>query len=246
MFVRLTETGERMAYLFPFAGGSASAYRPYARLFGSNYSVRAAQLPGRQDRLADAPFIEMTHLAQALADEVIRESRGRRVIFFGHSFGALIAFEVTRDLRRRGAEQPMILGVSAARAPMIKDGHRLLASLSDQELAVEIRKMGGFPTKLAEHPDFIKLTVDAVRTDLVVENTYAYYDEHPLEVPISVFGGRGDDIAVAELDAWRNVTTRRANLRMYPGDHFYLWEHAESVIAALLSDLGESPGESPQ
>jgi medium-chain acyl-[acyl-carrier-protein] hydrolase len=239
-FVPLSEGGERLAYLFPFAGGSASAYRPYAKLFGPAYSVRAAQLPGRQNRLDDPPFTRMADLVSVLADEVMRE-HGRQMIFFGHSFGALVAFELTRELRRRQAELPMIVGVSgAAGPPMVGRRRKLLASQSDRDLLHAMQKMGGFPGVIAEHPDLVELVVQAVRTDLVVENAYTYSAERPLESPISIFGGDRDDILPTELDSWREVTTGRTTLRVYAGGHFYLWDHAESVIAALLSDLGDA------
>jgi medium-chain acyl-[acyl-carrier-protein] hydrolase len=240
-FVPLTSGGQRLAYLFPFGGGSASAYRPYARLFGPGYSVRAAQLPGRQNRLDDPPFTTMADLVSALAGEIMQED-GRPMIFFGHSFGALLAFELTRDLRRRNAALPMIVGVSgAAGPPAVGRRRKLLASMSDLDLFRAMQEMGGFPGVVAEHPGLVELVMQAVRTDLVVENAYAYRAERPLDLPISVFGGDSDDILLAELDSWHAMTTARVTLRMYPGGHFYLWDHAESVIAGLLSDLGETP-----
>jgi medium-chain acyl-[acyl-carrier-protein] hydrolase len=236
LLVPLSGAGALTAFLFPFAGGSASAFRPWAEHFGAAFSVRAAQLPGRQNRAWDAPFERMADLAATLADE-ITATRGD-FVFFGHSMGALTAFEVARELRRRRARLPALLGVSATPSPDVRGQAPPVASLSDDDLAESSRAGGGLPAEVMASEELLELVLPALRADLSLMDAYEYRPEPPLPVPLSIFGGLDDAmVAPDDLAAWRAQTTGRATVRMHPGGHFYLWEHGAAVVGQLLDDL---------
>jgi surfactin synthase thioesterase subunit len=237
-FMPLSSEGALTAFLFPFAGGSASAFRPWTGHFGSAVTVLAAQLPGRQNRFSEVPFERMTDLAMALADEITAQPPPGEFIFFGHSMGALIAFEVARELRRRQAQLPTLLGVSATQAPDRRGQVAPVASLSDDKLTADTWASGGLPAEVMASAEFLELVLPALRADLSLMDAYEYEPEPPLPVPISIFGGRDDGMVEADdLSAWRAHTSGRATARTYPGGHFYLWEHGASVASELLDDL---------
>ncbi|MGH6679076.1 MAG: thioesterase II family protein, partial [Bradyrhizobium sp.] len=103
---------------FPHAGGGATAFYPLAGLLPEAIELRAVQLPGRETRLGEAPFTRLPPLIDALAD-ALGDSLRVPYALFGHSLGALIAFELAREFRRRRLPLPRTLIVSGRRAPTL-------------------------------------------------------------------------------------------------------------------------------
>src|SRR5919106_1717821 len=91
-------TIDRRLFCFPYAGGSASIFREWPNELPANIQVCAIQLPGRQNRLAEKPITRISELVPALA-EAFRAHCELPFAVFGHSMGALVAFEFVRQLR---------------------------------------------------------------------------------------------------------------------------------------------------
>jgi medium-chain acyl-[acyl-carrier-protein] hydrolase len=159
--------------------------------------------------------------------------------FFGHSLGALVSFEVTRTLRRRGLASPVRLFMSAHRAPQLPNPHAPLHGLPDGELISEIcRHYAGIPQAVLDDPELLALMIPGLRADFTVFETYRYVDDAPLMCPISVFGGAEDRrVSEAELAGWKVQTHGGFTRRMLDGDHFFLQPRRDEVIAAVCADL---------
>jgi surfactin synthase thioesterase subunit len=230
---------ELRLYCFPFAGGSELAFLPWARLLPAGVALHAARLPGRLDRLDAEPYRDLGTLATALAGAVGEHAGDERFVLFGHSMGALLAFEVARELRRRGGPAPVLLGVSGLAAPQLREARPPAPPLSDRELIERVSQLGGMPPELLHNPTFRELVVPSLRADLTSFENYRYADEPPLAGPISVFGGDADPLVpVPELGPWRAQTRARCAVRVFGGDHFFLARHPAALLAALLSDAG--------
>ena len=79
------------------------------------------------------------------------------------------------------------------------------------------------------------LFLPVVRADLAITDAYVYPPESPLDCPIHAFGGEADHtVPKADLDAWREQTTGRFTLRLFPGGHFYLNEANGSALARAV------------
>lgn len=231
-------------YCIPFAGGSAAAYRPWAHLLPESIELRAGQLPGRQDRLDETPHRHWSAAVRALADELSPElASGPPYGIFGHSMGGLLAWELTRELRRRDVPLPALLAISGRAAPHTGDPVPVIYRHSDAQFVEAVDRLGGIPKEVTALPDLLAVVLPALRADLEICNTYSYAAEPRLACPISVFGGSDDRLAPApQLRAWAAQTTRFRNARIYPGGHFYLAEHQRDVVAALAGDLLQEAG----
>jgi surfactin synthase thioesterase subunit len=176
----------------------------------------------------------MGELARALATAVSHQGDAP-FAFFGHSMGGLLAFEVTRELRRRGALAPRLLFVSGIGAPHIPTDRPRIHALPKEELLSRLRGLDGTPVELIDHPELMDAWLPAFRADLEVVETYCHRDDSPVAVPIRAFGGR-DDIFVSrsELARWREQTTSGFTLRMLPGGHFFV----ETARVPLLRVVG--------
>jgi medium-chain acyl-[acyl-carrier-protein] hydrolase len=150
--------------------------------------------------------------------------------------GAFVAFELARQLRRDGGPLPTRLVVAAARAPQIPDPDEPLHKKPDAELLQEIQQLNGIPGPLLDKPDLLKVLLPILRADLAVCETYTYKAEPPLSCPVSAYGGADDDKVPRHfLTGWRDQTAADFNIRMFPGDHFFL----QTARRALLRVISE-------
>jgi surfactin synthase thioesterase subunit len=224
-------------FCFPYAGVGASAYRAWAGDFDATVEVCPVQLPGREDRLGVPAFTRIEPLVDAVA-AAIRPYLDRPYALFGHSLGALVAFELTRLLRRVGAPQPLHLFVSGRRAPQLPIRDEVLHTKPDAELKEELRRFNGTPEAALQHEELMALVLPLLRADFAVHETYTYRPEPPLAMPISAFGGQGDpEVPEENLTAWKEQTTKGFKLRMFPGDHFYLQASRGPLLTAVAEDL---------
>jgi medium-chain acyl-[acyl-carrier-protein] hydrolase len=158
--------------------------------------------------------------------------------FFGHSVGALIAFELSRSLRNHGGLSPEILFLSGRRAAHIPLRVSALHTLPDRELLYALETFGGFPAEVLNETELIELFLPVLRADLEVDETYVYEPDSPLSCPVSVFGGIEDRVALPdELNAWRCETTEAFTRRLLEGGHFFVDSSRTNLLAAIVEDL---------
>lgn len=224
-------------FCFPYAGGGISSYRRWTALVDAGVELCAVQLPGHEDRYAEPAFTRLSDLIPPLA-EALAPHLLRPFAFFGHSMGALIAFELARELRRSGRPAPQHLFVSARRAPHLARTRRALHTLPDQELRAELRSLDGTPPAVLENDELMELVLPILRADFAICETYACDPGDPLDVPIGMFGGEDDsETTPREIDLWRQHSRRPGRLRLFPGGHFFLHEHAAALAEAMIQDL---------
>lgn len=229
-------------FCFPYAGGGASVYRGWAAALPGDLEVCPVQLPGRESRLRDQPYTELPPLVATLAD-VLPPYFDLPFVFFGHSLGSLVAFELARELRRRGGPQPLHLFASGRRAPQLPAREEPIHDLPEPQFIEKLRELNGTPEEVLAHVELMRLLLPILRADFSVNETYAYVPEPPFDFGISAFGGLGDeDVTREDLAAWNEHTRGRFRLRMLPGDHFFLHGGRDLVTEALARDLAEVVG----
>jgi medium-chain acyl-[acyl-carrier-protein] hydrolase len=233
----------RSLFCFPYAGGSAAVFRTWAAGL-PQVDVRPVQLPGRGGRLRETPFTRIRELAAAACDGLLPHL-GEPFAFFGHSFGGLVAFEVARELRRRGGPEPFHMFVSARRGPRSPDPAVPLHRLPDARFLEEVQgRYGAIPQAILQEPELLALLLPTLRADLEAVETYAYVAEPPLRVPISAFGAVHDPWATRDdLAAWQHETDEAFSLTRFPGGHFYLEESEASLLAEIRARLGSAAGD---
>jgi surfactin synthase thioesterase subunit/glycosyltransferase involved in cell wall biosynthesis len=224
----------RRLFYFPHAGGGAAAALGVAT---PAWTVVPVRLPGRESRLAEAPFERMTPLIAALAG-AIQPYLGKPFAFFGHSMGAAVAFELARELRRRGLALPEMLIASAARAPQFRRGHVPLPAPSRAEFLEELRRLQGISSTVLEHPAIMHAILPALEADAALYRNYIYAEDAPLPVPIRAYGGLEDaNIRREHLEGWAEQTSASFGMRVFEGGHFYVTSAREALLRALEMDL---------
>lgn len=224
-------------FCFPYAGGGVSIFRAWPEGLPAHVEVCPVQFPGRGTRLAEPPFTRLPSLVQALA-EALCPFLDKPFAFFGHSLGALVSFELARQLRRSYAATPVRLFISADRAPQIPRRDPPIHSLPEREFLVELRRLKGTPREVFEDEELMQVMIPVLRADFAAYETYGYTTEPPLDCPISAFGGLQDQrVRRGDLEAWRDQTSVFFSLRMFPGDHFFLNTTQAPLLGALSQEL---------
>jgi surfactin synthase thioesterase subunit/glycosyltransferase involved in cell wall biosynthesis len=219
-------------FWFPHAGGGAGAVP--VRAFPAVCPVR---LPGREARIAEAPFERMEPLVAALAD-AIQPYLARPFAFFGHSMGAAVAFELARLLRRRNQPLPKLLVASGARAPQFRRNYTAPPAPGDEQFLEELQRLEGIPAELIDDAALMRAILPALRADASLYRKYAYTEDAPLDCAIRAYGGAGDsNVRREHLEAWAEQTTASFALRLFPGGHFYMQSRKVEFLAALAADL---------
>jgi medium-chain acyl-[acyl-carrier-protein] hydrolase len=224
-------------FCFSHAGGSALAYRAWAEKFPPSIEVISIQLPGREDRIHEPLFTQMEPLVRAVAQELL-PSLTKPFACFGHSMGAVIAFELARYLRRIGEPAPTLLFVSGHPAPQIPNTQSITYNIPEPEFLEELKRLNGTPKEAFDYPELIQLMIPLLRADFEICQTYAYTEEAPLDCPISAFGGYEDQYVSREsLEAWKTQTTSSFIARMLPGDHFFLHTSKIYLLQKIAHDI---------
>jgi surfactin synthase thioesterase subunit len=221
-------------FCFPYAGGTARTFHTWPRRLPGKVELCAFQLPGHGARMSEPPFTQLPPLIKYLA-RVIEPYLDKPVAFFGHSMGAIIAFELARHLRRESKCEPVHLFLSGRRAAQLTIDKPPSYNLPEPEFLDKLRLLNGTPKEVFEHPELLQLMIPLLRADFGVCQTYSYSPEPPLACPITAFGGlKDEEIGPEVLKPWAAQTTSSFSLHMLPGDHFFI-NSSSSLICHLLS-----------
>jgi medium-chain acyl-[acyl-carrier-protein] hydrolase len=220
---------------FPHAGGTSQAFHGWGeRLAG--VTVDGFEPPGRARRLRERPIRDIRALAE---DAAARVSLDAPFALLGHSVGALVAYELACELRRRDLPQPAALIVCGHRAPQLPLSAPPAHVLPDRQLMAHLLAIGATPPEVAADDELWGLLLPSIRADLELSERYVFPDSAPLGVPVVAFGGT-DDLYVsrAELEDWAATTTTRFSLHLLPGDHFFMRSAEERFFRTLAVELG--------
>jgi medium-chain acyl-[acyl-carrier-protein] hydrolase len=222
-------------FCFSYAGGGASVFRTWADAL-PEVDVCAVQLPGRESRRNEPAYRRIAPLVTTLA-EAIAPYLDRPFTFFGHSMGALVAFELARYLRRGSKPLPVRLSVAAYRAPQLPSPNTRIYHQPDEVLKVVLRTYGT-PQTVLQNEDLMRMILPTLRADFELCDTYEYLPEAPLTCPLSIFGGLEDvRVSSADLEGWLVQTNTGYRLSMLPGSHFFVHSAHDLLLAEIRHDL---------
>ncbi|MBB5885484.1 thioesterase [Xanthomonas sp. LMG 8992] len=236
--VHMTAAPPRMRlFCFAYAGGSAFNFAAWRPALHPSVEICALQLPGRGARIAEAPIASMQTLLRAMAPAITQQG-SLPFAFFGHSVGALIAFELARYLRLHGIAGPRHLFASGCQAPRFRSPSRQLRQLSDADFIEELRHYNGTPAEVLESRELMSLMLPAIRADFTLAEDYAYRPGPLLQVPLSVYAGRQDDNkGHGQVEGWAKETSAACRTTWFDDGHFFINTQRSAVLDHLNSEL---------
>jgi medium-chain acyl-[acyl-carrier-protein] hydrolase len=220
----------------PYAGSGSNVFLRWQRSLPAGVEVCPIALPGRETRIAEPPFVAIDPLIDAMA-AAIGDTLDRPYVLFGHSMGALLAFDLTRQLRRLGLAMPAHLVVSGRAAPQRPLDVTAWMSSDDSGLLAEMGQLARIPVELLEDRDAAALVLRVLRADIQVIASHAHRDEPPLDVPITAFAGQHDPLIHHPLEEWGIHTRAAFATHLMPGGHFFLHEAQDQFLERLCGVL---------
>jgi medium-chain acyl-[acyl-carrier-protein] hydrolase len=225
-------------FCFPYAGAGASVFRNWSNKFSPDIEIYFIQLPGREGRMREPLFTKLAPLVKTLA-KVLLPYLDLPFTFFGHSMGALVSFEVALLLRRNYNISPKHLFVSGRQAPQIRKQNPPIHQLPDNLFIEELRRYNGTPEAILQNLELLSLFLPILRADFAINDTYVYSSDTPLICPITAFGGLQDwGVSRGDIAAWQCQTSSNFSMYMFPGDHFFLKNECDQLLAIISEMMG--------
>ncbi|MEC7583335.1 MAG: thioesterase domain-containing protein [Planctomycetota bacterium] len=226
-------------FCLPYAGGGSVEFHGWRRQMPQAIDICPVLLPGRERRLREPAIPHIEPLVETLAQALEPAIQQGPFALFGHSMGAWIAFELARQLRRNGQNMPVHLFASARRAPHLPGQGQAWSKLPDDQFLNAIQdRYGSIPQPLFDDPKLLALFLPALRADFTLVDSYQHREEPPLAVPIDAYRGEADAfVSPPECLAWQQHSTGAFSLETFPGEHFFLRDSRELLVAAIARRL---------
>lgn len=230
-------------FCFPYAGGSAGVFRNWPRGLDPRIDIVAIQLPGRGVRAGEAPITDFPWLVEEVGAAVAATGSRVPFVFYGHSLGALLAFEVCRRARRLGLRRPAMLFASGRQAPHCPVRRRPVAQIDDDEFLAELRTLKGTPPTVLDNAELMQFLLPLIRADFALLDSWRFEHDEPLDLPIVIMNGRADEHAAPEGAAqWARWTRAGSEMLSYEGGHFFLQEQERAVVRDVAERLAACLG----
>lgn len=221
----------------PQAGGGTATFRPLAPALPEEIELCALRLPGRENRRREPAVRAMPELLETVVS-ALDDYKDLPLAVFGYCSGAVVAFDLVRELIRTGRPAPVRLIACAGPGPQVINRRLDVHRMTPDALVDYLRRFSVTPESILTDETLFGIFEPAIRADFQVYETHPYQAGAPLDLPITVIGARDDTtVAFDELLAWRELTAREFSVRMLPGPHSFFTATTASLGRALAREL---------
>lgn len=220
----------------PFAGAGPSFFHPWRALSADRWHVTSVELPGRERRIMETPYRNVFEAAKASVDDIVADLGGRaRTVVFGHSLGAVLAYELVHLLSARGVHVEGLF-VSGSPGPWTQRERRA-TGLPDEEFLARVEEFAGFRHEALDHPEMRDLILPVLQADCEMHENYVPSTDEPISVPICSLRGASDGLVSAEqAQEWQKATTGEFRYAEFPGDHMYLVDQGRQILDLIEAE----------
>ncbi len=222
-------------FCFPYAGGSSAAYHPWKPLLRDGIELRAIELAGRGRRISDNPYENLKDAVEDVFGLIHEEIKESPYMFFGHSMGAMIAYDLAQKIRDMQLPGPVHLFFSGKGAPNIdRPDEKKYHLLDENAFREEVIKLGGTPPEFFEHPELMELFLPLLKNDFRIAETHKPIKTiKEFEQDITVLLGREDDLNAEQRDEWRKHTSKCCHVHHFPGGHFFMHDEQKAILRII-------------
>lgn len=226
-------------FCLPHAGGTSTAFREWADWLPGVIELCIVEIPGHGYRLNEALIHRLPPLVQQVAQD-IQPYLDKPFAIFGHSMGNLLGFELSHYLQNYYQKTPIHLFLSGRGAPHLPSREEPIHQLPEDQFIHKITEYNGTPKEVIQHKELMDLMLPILRTDFEVCETYQFSPKPPFNFPLTIFGGLSDQGASKpDLQEWNRYTNSSFSLRMFPGDHFFIFSAQKQLLQAIVRDIND-------
>lgn len=226
-------------FLFPYAGGAAASYNQWKQYLDPAIEYRSIELAARGRRMREANYNSIDNAVDDVFNIIKSELTQGPYALFGHSMGSMIAFELAYKIKKNNLPMPVHIFLSGRAAPQVpRDKKRTLHHLDDIEFKKQLLEMGGTPKEFFDHPELLEVFLPLLKGDFRLTETYTHGKKDvPLDVDITVLGGKQDEDTPEEVEAWRVHAGKNCDIHYFDGGHFFIHEENKRVVGIINEAL---------
>ena len=223
-------------FCFPYAGGSAQIFSKWADFLPQAVDIFAIQAPGRGRRFSEKPIASLKSKMQILHQEILPYT-DIPYMFIGHSNGALLAYELARELQKSGNCNLQHIILSAKRAPHLPDIKQPIHDLSQSEFVSKLKEYDFTPNEVLANEELMELFSPMLRADFALSETHDFDQGLKLQTDASLFWGNEDeDVPLDDVLAWKELIDGEVNLVEFNDGHFFI-SHSEEMFLREVNKL---------
>lgn len=226
-------------FCLPFAGGNKYSYRSYLEKAPDKLNVIPIELPGRGARMQDALCTDVHCLVDDVFNQ-IKDQLDQPYVIYGHSMGTLVGYLLAHQIMKHDLPLPCHLFFTGRMGPSAAINEEPRYLLSTPVFKEKLRQLGGIPEQILENEEVFAFFERALRADFQVVDTYQYQVQQKLPIPISVIIGEHEDITIDEAQTWQEETSYPVVVETLPGDHFFIFQHEETILQKLAEKAVET------
>lgn len=235
-FDDLEENKNIKVFCFSHAGGSALIFRKWLKR-DSEIEVIPVELPGKGTRIGEEAITDFEKLTEQLSQSIAKKINNERFYLFGHSMGAIIAFDIASKLEKIHEIKPEKLIVVGRQAPHFPNEDKFKSYMGDEALIDEMKRVNGTPKEFFENEAFLKFMIPIIRNDYKLNESYEYKGEK-INIPIIAHSAKYDyEADEGIMSHWSEVTNNTFKLKSFNGDHFFIYDEKMNYYKELIKEI---------
>jgi medium-chain acyl-[acyl-carrier-protein] hydrolase len=222
-------------FCFPYAGGTTSIYNNWRKYLDPQIELHLVELAGRGKRMGEPFYCDWPEMIEDVFPLIKEGIVHTPYAFFGHSMGAQIAYELVHKIKKNRLPYPVHVFFSGRGAPHVeRKDEKIYHLMGKKEFMEELEKLGGTPRDFFENPDFQELFLPLLKNDFRIVETSARRGEIcPMDVDITVFLGKNEDVSPEQSDGWKRQTTKQCAVHYFEGGHFFLHDETARLVKLI-------------
>ncbi|MBE5096681.1 thioesterase [Bacillus thuringiensis] len=225
-------------FCLPYAGGSESIYANWKKYLDPSIELHAIKLSGRGKRFNESLYSSLDKAIEDIYSQ-IKPYLHKPFIFFGHSMGSLLAYELAYKVKQLNGVNPFHMFLSGGKTPQgYANENKKIHLFPNEEFKNEIKQMGGTPQEILDNPELLDIFIPILKSDFkIIENYIFSSDNFKFDCNITVLHGRKDDISEEEILRWKLYTKKNCNIVPFEGGHFFINECTESIVKLINQEI---------
>ena len=245
---KILENPRKRMFCFPYFAGGASVYNPWQNYFGDDIEVCPVQFPGREERTGEPVIDDVTVLVKEIAGIIRPLIENVPFVFYGHSMGALIAFELEKYIEKEYGLTAEHLIAGGWKAPQVGNPFSVLEKVTIDEiydpknthLIVEHMRSLGIPGEVLSNNTLIQEMLPALQADIVMGKRYKNGGTTRVRSPITAIAGDIDSVfGKDQLRPWKDKTEKTFHLKTIEGGHLFVRDNRERLLPMIHGVIKE-------